>query len=255
MNTYGNCSLQRISIDLSNRCSKACDFCYNHSFADGKVEWQPQEVIDLMKDCIENGLQSVSLGGGEPFEYEGVFEIISALTPLAFVSVTSNGLPLKNIEVWNKLMKNRPDKIHFTIHNPENEDDVNNALCFVNLLKRENIKAGINLLVSSDKIEEAKILTKRLIQLGISRKEIIFVPRKLSLQPTPEQILEVADNEPFQAPSCLMACKPSERFCSISWDKKVNYCSYSPSKAKLQEISYKGIINALHSIDFKSCMI
>ena len=152
-------------------------------------------------------------------------------------------------------MKNRPDKIHFTIHNPENEDDVNNALCFVNLLKRENIKAGINLLVSSDKIEEAKILTKRLIQLGISRKEIIFVPRKLSLQPTPEQILEVADNEPFQAPSCLMACKPSERFCSISWDKKVNYCSYSPSKAKLQEISYKGIINALHSIDFKSCMI
>ena len=250
-----NFSLQRISIDLSNRCSKACDFCYNRSFAEGKVVWQPQEVIDLVKDCVENGLQAVSLGGGEPFEYEGIFEIIAALTPLVFVSVTSNGLPLRNNEIWDKLIKNKPDKIHFTIHNPENENDVYTALYFIDLLKREKIKSGINLLVSSDKIQETKQLTQRLIRLGILRKEIIFVPRKFSLQPTPRQVLEIADNKPFQSPSCLVNCRPSERFCSLSWDKKVNFCSYSPSKAVLQEISYNGIINALHSINFKSCMI
>jgi MoaA/NifB/PqqE/SkfB family radical SAM enzyme len=248
-------TLQRLSIDLSNRCSKACDFCYNRSFADGNVVWQPHEVIDLVKDCVKNGLQAVSLGGGEPFEYEGVFGIISALTPLVFVSVTSNGLPLKNMEIWEDLIKNKPDKIHFTIHHPESEDEIYNALYFTDLLKQEGIKAGINLLVSSDRIEETKQLTRRLAQSGISRKEIIFVPRRFSLQPTPQQVLEVAGSEPFQSPSCLITCRPGERFCSLSWDKRINFCSYSPSKAMLQEISHRGIINALNSINFKSCMI
>jgi len=250
-----NFFLQRISIDLSNRCSKACDFCYNRSFAEGKIEWQPQEVIDLVKDCVKNGLQSVSLGGGEPFEYDGIFEIISALTPIVFVSVTSNGLPLKNSDVWDKLAKNKPDKIHLTIHNPANEEEICHTLYLINLLRQENIKSGINLLVSSDKIQKTKHLTQYLVKSRISRKEIIFVPRKFTLQPTPKQVLEVANNEPFQSPSCLVSCKPSERFCSLSCDKKVNFCSYSPSKVVLKEISYNGIVNALHSIKFKSCMI
>jgi len=42
-----NFTLQRLSIDLSNQCSKACDFCYNGSFAKGKTMWHPHEVIDL----------------------------------------------------------------------------------------------------------------------------------------------------------------------------------------------------------------
>ena len=249
-------TLQRLSIDLSNRCSKACNFCYNRSFADGKTVWQPQEVVDLVKDCVKNGLQAVSLGGGEPFEYEGVFEIISALTPHVFVSVTSNGLPLYKRKIWKKLLKNKPDKIHITIHASHDEEKVCNTLHYIDYLEEENIKAGINLLVSFDKIEETKQLAHRLINdFGISRKEIIFIPRRFSLQPTPQQVLEVAGNEPFQSPSCLVACKPSERFCSLSWDKRINFCSYSPSKATLQEISYNGIINALNSINFKSCML
>jgi len=247
-----NFQLQRLSIDLSNRCSKACDFCYNHSFAGGKTLWRPQEIVDLVKDCAKNGLQAVSLGGGEPFEYEGIFEIISALTPILFVSVTSNGLPLKNETILRQLLKNKPDKIHFTIHSPDDADD---TLFLINLLKHEDIKTGINLLVSSDKIQETKYLTKRLGELGISRKEIIFIPRRFSLQPTPQQMVEVAGNEPFQSPSCLLACRPAKRFCSLLWDKQVNFCSYSPSRVPLPEISYNGIINALQSIIFKSCMI
>ena len=248
-------TLQRLSIDLSNRCSKACGFCYNRSFAEGVVMWQPQEVIDLIKDCVQNGLHAVSLGGGEPFEYEGIFDVISALTPLLFVSVTSNGLPLMNKSIWDRLLKNKPDKIHVTIHNPDNEEEVMNALKYVDLLTKEEMKAGMNVLVSSDKIKETKNLVKRLSQSGVSRKEIIFIPRKFSLQPTAQQMAEVAGTEPFQAPSCLSTCRPSERFCSLSWNKQVNFCSYSPSKATIREFSYNGIINALNTINFKSCMI
>ena len=247
--------IERLSIDLSNRCSKACNFCYSGSYADGKSLWKPQEVVDLVADCIKNGLQSVSLGGGEPFEYEDVFEIISALSSLLFVSVTSNGLPLKKKTIWDKLLENKPDKIHFTIHSPDNEEEIRNTLKLIKLLKQENIKAGINLLVSSDKIEKTKHLAQRLAQFGVLRNEIIFIPRRFTLQPSPQQILEVTEGKPFQSPTCLVECRPSVRFCSLSWDKQVNFCSYSPSKAPLQDISYNGIIRALYSINFKSCMI
>ena len=82
-----------LSVDLSNYCSKQCPFCYNHSNREGSTQWKPQEVIGFTSDCIAHGVESVSLGGGEPFEYEGIFEVIDALYAQCYLTVTSNGLP------------------------------------------------------------------------------------------------------------------------------------------------------------------
>ena len=71
--------------------------------------WKPHEVIDFASDCIEHGVKAVSLGGGEPFEYNGVFEVIDALYPKCYLSVTSNGLPLENKQIWEMLTKHKPD--------------------------------------------------------------------------------------------------------------------------------------------------
>ena len=32
-------TLDRISIELTNRCAKACWFCYNHSQPAGATQW------------------------------------------------------------------------------------------------------------------------------------------------------------------------------------------------------------------------
>jgi hypothetical protein len=222
---------------------------------DGKIEWQPAEVVDLVKDCVANGLKAVSLGGGEPFEYDGIFDIIPALRPLLFVSVTTNGLPLKNNDIMNKLCKNKPDKIHFSIHNPDETEEIKQTLYFVRFLRKHDIRTGINLLVSADKIQKTKRVADLLFQSGVERDEIIFIPRKFSEQPTAQHLSEIAGGKPFQSPSCLTGCRQSDRFCSLSWDKKANFCSYSPSKAQLIEISYNGIINTLKLITFKNCLI
>ena len=60
-------TLELLSIDLSNFCSKQCSFCYNHSTRDGNTVWTPDEVIRFVSDCIGHGIKAVSLGGGEPF--------------------------------------------------------------------------------------------------------------------------------------------------------------------------------------------
>jgi MoaA/NifB/PqqE/SkfB family radical SAM enzyme len=36
---------ERISIEVTNRCQKACSFCYNHSLPDGDTRWTADELV------------------------------------------------------------------------------------------------------------------------------------------------------------------------------------------------------------------
>ena len=241
-----------LSIDLSNYCSKQCPFCYNHSRREGNTLWKPQEVIDFASDCIEHGVKAVSLGGGEPFEYNGVFEVIDALYPKCYLSVTSNGLPLENKQIWEMLTKHKPDKIHLTIHQPDSEAEVLRVERQVQRIASIGIKPGVNLLVGADKIASAKSVYERLDKL-LNNDQIILVPQRFSNTPTPKQLASVAGRNPFQSPTCLLKCQRPTNFCSVSWDKKVNSCSFAPNKVPLETLDYRGLIQALEKVKWKKC--
>lgn len=245
--------LDRISIDLSNYCTKQCDFCYNHSTKEGNVLWTVEELIPFILDLHEHGIDAVSFGGGEPFEYDGIFKLISSLMSEMYVSVTSNGLPLERESVFAELLENKPDKIHITIHHPENTDEVNRVVNMVKKISEVGIKSGVNLLVSDFNAVEAKSVYAKLLSKGISSDRIILIPRRFTCTPTPKQLSEVAQGKPFQSPSCLMGCKKPTEFCSVSWDKKVNWCSYAAGKQPLKELSYKGLMDALNQVQFGCC--
>lgn len=245
--------IELLSIDLSNYCSKQCSFCYNHSTREGNTMWKPSEVINFASDCIRHGVKAVSLGGGEPFEYEGIFEVIEALYPQCYLSVTSNGLPLEEPEVWQKLERCKPDKIHVTIHHPENEKEVERVEALLPRIDALGIKPGLNLLVSADKIDAAKEVFQRMSKI-LAGEQIILVPQRFSNTPTPKQLASVAGGKPFQSPSCLLACKRPENFCSVSWDKKVNSCSFASGKEPLETLDYNGLQQALGKVKWKSCV-
>lgn len=192
-------NIELLSIDLSNYCSKQCTFCYNHSTREGNTLWKPQEVIDFASDCIVHGVKAVSLGGGEPFEYEGVFEVIDALYPKCYLSVTSNGLPLENPQTWEMLIKHKPDKIHITIHQPDNEAEVNRVERQVLRIASIGIKPGLNLLVGANRVVQAKNVYERMSKV-LSSDQIILVPQRFSNTPTPRQLANVAGGKPFQSP-------------------------------------------------------
>jgi len=244
--------IELLSIDLSNYCSKQCLFCYNHSRREGNTLWKPQEVIDFTSDCIEHGVKAVSLGGGEPFEYNGVFEVIDALYPKCYLSVTSNGLPLENKEIWEMLDKHKPDKIHLTIHQPDNEAEVLRVERQVQQIASIGIKPGVNLLVGADKIASVKSVYERLGKL-LNNDQIILVPQRFSNTPTPKQLASVAGGKPFQSPSCLLKCQRPANFCSVSWDKKVNSCSFAPNKVPLETLDYAGLVKALEMVKWEKC--
>lgn len=246
--------LDRISIDLSNFCSKQCDFCYNHSTKEGNVMWTVEELIPFILDLYKHGIDAVSFGGGEPFEYDGIFDLISGLMDELYVSVTSNGLPLENKTVFERLLQNKPDKIHITIHHPENAAEVDRVIKMVKRIAETGIKSGVNLLVSDFNVEEeGKKVYSRLLENGISSDRIILIPRRFTCEPTPKQLAEIAGGKPFQSPSCLTGCKKPEEFCSVSWDKKVNWCSYAGGKQPLKELTYNGLMEALNKVVFECC--
>ena len=245
-------NIELLSIDLSNYCSKQCPFCYNHSRREGNTLWKPQEVIDFASDCIDHGVKAVSLGGGEPFEYDGVFEVIDALYPKCYLSVTSNGLPLENELIWSILDVHKPDKIHVTIHQPDNDVEVMRVERQVQQIASIGVKPGVNLLVGADRIEFAKMVYNQLIEI-LNSDQIILVPQRFSNTPTPKQLASVANGKPFQSPTCLLKCQRPTNFCSVSWDKKVNSCSFAPNKVPLETLDYAGLIKALEKVKWKKC--
>lgn len=245
--------IEMLSIDLSNYCSKGCPFCYNHSNPAGITEWSVEEAIGFLKDCIANGVKAVSLGGGEPFEYDSIFQVIDAIYPLCYLSVTSNGLPLEYDITWQQLTKTKPDKIHLTIHNPDSDTEVMRIFNRLDCLKGIGVKPGINLLVAADTIAAAR-QTYRLALKHISPEQIILVPQRYSKIPTPKQLSEVTGGQPFQSPACLLKCKAPMNFVSISWDKKVNFCSFAGGKEPLPTLDYSGLCTALSKVEFKPCI-
>ena len=244
--------IELLSIDLSNFCSKQCSFCYNHSTREGNTVWMPDEVIRFASDCVSHGIKAVSLGGGEPFESEGVFEVIDALFTRCYLSVTSNGLPLEKSDVWQQLCLHKPDKIHLTIHQPDNEAEIARVERRLQKIAEIGIKPGLNLLVGADKIEAAKDVYSRLSQT-LNSDQIILVPQRFANTPTPRQLASVAGGKPFQSPSCLLKCQRPSNFCSVSWDKKVNSCSFAPGKVSMESIDDNGLVKALDSVKWGKC--
>ena len=209
-------------------------------------------MIDFASDCIDHGVKAVSLGGGEPFEYDGVFEVIDALYPKCYLSVTSNGLPLENELIWSILDVHKPDKIHVTIHQPDNDVEVMRVERQVQQIASIGVKPGVNLLVGADRIEFAKMVYNQLIEI-LNSDQIILVPQRFSNTPTPKQLASVANGKPFQSPTCLLKCQRPTNFCSVSWDKKVNSCSFAPNKVPLENLDYAGLIKALEKVKWKKC--
>ena len=98
-------TLERVSVEPSRRCRKACAFCYNGSAPEGDGEWTADEVIAFGADVAAHGVRSLSLGGGEPLEWAGVFDVLAGLEGVLLRSLTTNGLPLSDAALFERRLE------------------------------------------------------------------------------------------------------------------------------------------------------
>jgi sulfatase maturation enzyme AslB (radical SAM superfamily) len=245
-------ALERISIEVTNRCAKACWFCYNHSHLDGDTRWTQDELLAFVHDCAAAGVKAVSFGGGEPLQYDGIFDLIRSLRGVLFRSMTSNGLLLHG-EMLDRLVAAAPDKVHLSIHFPERDAEVQRVIRQVQELAERGIRSGVNFLVARSNLATAGRAAAEVRDAGIGNDRIVYLPMRGQDTPTPKEIGEVAGQQPFQSMTCLPGCGRSPRFCSIGWDKTVAWCSYTATRASLRELTFAGLTAALDGLGLEFC--
>jgi organic radical activating enzyme len=244
--------LERISIELTNQCSKACWFCYNTSQPHGPTSWTVEEVARLVRDCAANGVRAVSFGGGEPLQFSGLFDLLALLDGILFRSITTNGQLLDG-ELLERLCTAHPDKVHVSVHFPNHTTEVDRVIAQVQTLAQRGIKSGVNLLVARSKLAAARIAAQSLHAAGIGNDRIVYLPMRGQDTPTPGEVAAVALGQPFQSMSCLSGCARSPRFASIGWDRKVAWCSYTKSRKALTDLTYLGICRGLFALPLTFC--
>lgn len=246
--------IERLSLELHDRCGKACRFCYNASAPSGSAAWEPAEVIGFVEDCARHGVLAVSLGGGEPLEYPGLFAILDALRGTLYRSLTSNGLPLDGDDaLLARLVASAPDRVHLSIHAPGNAAEVARVIRQVTTLEEAGVPSGVNLLVSAALLDEAAACARRLEASGIDATRVVYLPMRGRDTPTPSQLARVAGDKPFQSMTCLSACGASPRFASLDSQRRAAWCSYTRARRSLPSLSHAGLLAAMHELPLESC--
>jgi sulfatase maturation enzyme AslB (radical SAM superfamily) len=245
-------AIDRISIEVTNRCTKACWFCYNHSLPEGDTRWSGDELVSFVGDCAARGVKAVSFGGGEPLQYDDLFVVLERLRGALFRSLTSNGLLLHG-ERLERLIAAAPDKVHLSIHFPQREEEVRRVIRQVHVLAERGIRSGINLLVAHSNLPAARQAAEIVRQCGIGNERIVYLPMRGQDTPTPAGVAAVAGDKPFQSMTCLMQCGRSPRFCSIGWDKTVAWCSYTRTRRLLPALTWEGLNAALNGLGLEFC--
>ncbi|MFO7566536.1 MAG: radical SAM protein [Enhygromyxa sp.] len=253
--------LERISIELGNRCDKACWFCYAGSNPLGESCWTVASALAFVQDCAAHGVRAVSFGGGEPLQWPGLFELLraTAAVPVAegrvrlFRSLTTNGLLLD--DHFDELLAAAPDKVHVSVHFGD-EGELERVIAAVTRLAAAGVRSGVNLLVRRSKLEAAAASFARLAAAGIGLDRVVFLPMRGMDSPSAAQVAEVAGTapgQPFMSMSCLAACAISPRFCAVSWDWSVGWCSYTQERRRLSAPSYAALQAALGDLGLRYC--
>ncbi len=245
-------ALDRISIELSQRCSKACWFCYSRSHEGGGTRWTAELLTRLILDCADHGVRAVSFGGGEPLESPLVWPALARTRGRLFRSLTTHGLGLREPALLERLVAAAPDKVHVSIHFPGNDAELTRVIQQVRALARLGLRSGVNLLVRRSRLEQAARAAARLRAAGIDNRRVVYLPMRGQDTPSARELATIAGG-PFQSMSCAQRCGVSPRFCAIGWDQKVAWCSYTSSRATPPALSYAGLVAALEGLELRPC--
>lgn len=248
-------TIELLSVELTNKCRKACEFCYNASASQGQTIWTADTLTGFVESCAAHGLKAVSLGGGDPLEVPELLEdVLHRLQGTVFRTLTTSGL-LLDASMTDRLVASRPDKVHVSIHFPERAKEVARVIRQVLELAERGLRSGVNLLVRKTQLEAAKRAVGDLHAAGVGNDRIVFLPMRDSEgrdTPSPQDIAAISDGK-FQSMSCLVSCGRSPRFVSVSYDQTVAFCSYTQSRRKLPSLTWEGLHEALNGLDLKHC--
>ena len=74
-------------IELTRACNLRCTHCLNNSGTKMDNQLSKEEILKLIKDLADCGLQEVRLTGGEPLLFQGIYGIFSIVGPTSLILI------------------------------------------------------------------------------------------------------------------------------------------------------------------------
>ena len=117
--------LMSLQIELTSRCNERCVHCYIPH--ENKVcDMEPALYYDVLEQCREMGVLSLSLSGGEPMLHENFCDFLRKAKEYDFsINVLSN-LTLLNNKIIAEMKANRLSSVQVSLYslNPEIHDSI-----------------------------------------------------------------------------------------------------------------------------------
>jgi MoaA/NifB/PqqE/SkfB family radical SAM enzyme len=243
-----------VAIELTSKCNKGCSFCYNSSSPGGDTLWNKNEVVELCKNLVGK-IFTINFGGGEPFEFDGIVEILNSLRedPVA-LSVTTNGLLLERY--LSQILPNPKLTISISLHKPE---ELGFVLCCIRLLRERGFKNSVNVVLRRSKLQELRKVIPKLLNLTkitylnfkpygfaqgqdketLKSEELLSFIKSLGLN---SAYLATCGKAPDEIKSVYPSCGAGKRWVTVTSRKTVKPCSFTTWEPPLRDLTYSSLL-------------
>jgi MoaA/NifB/PqqE/SkfB family radical SAM enzyme len=177
-------------VKVTNRCNLRCSFCSQRSDSTFEQQWTFEELFSLFKYLDGYKLQGIALGGGEPFTFPRLAELVERTwneTKLD-VSITSNGLLISDRDL--ETLAGNVGEIRISCWTAQ---DIRK----VKRLMGRGVQIGINTILFANGIESLKKIITGSVAIGIDDFLILqcrpYGRAGPELSPTETDFRELAD--------------------------------------------------------------
>jgi MoaA/NifB/PqqE/SkfB family radical SAM enzyme len=147
-----------VQFGITNACNLACSFCSRDQRATSR--WTVESAFELLAELAAAGVLEVAFGGGEPFAFRRLPELICRLhdeTPLA-VNLTTNGTLLSAALL--RSIAGKYGQIRLSLYD---DNDWRRTLA---LLVDERARFGVNYLVTPARLDGLEAMVLELVGRG-----------------------------------------------------------------------------------------
>jgi MoaA/NifB/PqqE/SkfB family radical SAM enzyme len=261
-----------VSIALTSRCVKGCDFCYAESRQEGETDWKLENVVKMVESCDQNGVFAVTLGGGEPILWKDqsskadFYDLLKELSIFSCdISFTTSAVPVID---WRKvphtilprLSLHHHQEIDFIISEINKASECRGRIPAVNLLVRNG---EINdLLIAAEKLVESGVNDFLLLPLRPAGRASGFGPTLIPTEDELRQLVQLFPVQNVKLSSCyrlenqkdtFLGCGAANWFVSIDEKLCIKSCSFIKTGIILSEFDYREILKALPLLDLLEC--
>jgi len=228
-----------VHINITSKCNFRCPECY---MPKGDYDMPVKDFKHIVDQCVANKVHQITLGGGDPFLYKNIQEIVDYSTKRINVCTTINGT--------NRLPKHIVKKfrqVNISYH--KSLPDMKNALMW---LKNIGVKRGINYVYhkeTMDVVEDiARIAKETEAELLLLQYKPVIGDWKNYISPEEsfKVAKELANRKNFGVcvdGACVLNCMMKKRFMTVQIDSTVTPCSFvkEPNMGNILKQDFKDI--------------